>query len=79
MKKIIVRIQVLVFAILSLTACSDFLEKDVTGESDANDYYDTKYKLQSALNAVYDVLQSDEFTENECPQTSKLAKFKLPM
>ena len=65
MKKIIVRIQVLVFAILSLTACSDFLEKDVTGESDANDYYDTKYKLQSALNAVYDVLQSDEFTECE--------------
>lgn len=65
MKKIIVRIQVLVFALLSLTACSDFLEKDVTGESDANDYYDTKYKLQSALNAVYDVLQSDEFTECE--------------
>ena len=65
MKKFIVRIQVLAIAVLSFTSCSDFLEKDVTGDSDAKDYYDTKYKLQSALNATYDILQSDEFTECE--------------
>ena len=65
MKKHIIIIQAIAFAFLSLTACSDFLDKGVLGESDAKDYYDTKYKLQSALNAVYDILQSDEFTQCE--------------
>ncbi len=49
---------------LSLSACNDFLDKEVLGYTPAEKYYDTKYKIQSALDAAYDVLQTDQF--NAC-------------
>lgn len=49
----------------SLTSCNDFLETDVKGNNIDENYYDTKYKLQSALNAAYDVLQSDDFQDTD--------------
>lgn len=52
-------------AILSFTSCEDFLDKEVLGYSTDEDYYDTKYKLQSALDATYDILQSDTFNDSE--------------
>ena len=52
-------------AILSFTSCEDFLDKEVLGYSTDKDYYDTKYKLQSALDATYDILQSDTFNDSE--------------
>jgi hypothetical protein len=57
-----------VFCLLSLlfclTGCSDFLDKEILGNSTDENFYDTQYKLQAALNASYDVLQMDLF--NEC-------------
>lgn len=49
---------------LFFTACEDFLDKEVLGNSTDENYYDTQYKLQTALNASYDILQMDLF--NEC-------------
>lgn len=46
------------------SGCDDFLDKEIQGNSTDKNYYDTKYKLQSALNAGYDILQTDLF--NEC-------------
>ena len=51
--------------VLSLTACDDFLDKDVLGRATDETYYDTQYKMQSALDAVYDVLQSDSYNDQE--------------
>lgn len=48
-----------------LTSCSDFLEKEITGNATDQTYYDTPYKIQSALDAVYDVLQSDAYNDQE--------------
>ena len=50
--------------VLSTIGCTDFLTKDVLGYSTDDNFYDTRYKLQAALDAVYDVLQMDNF--NEC-------------
>jgi hypothetical protein len=50
--------------LLLLAGCSDFLDKEVLGNSTDENFYDTQYKLQAALNAAYDVLQTDVF--NEC-------------
>ena len=44
---------------LALTGCNDFLDEPVKGNSIDKNYYDTTYKLQAALNATYDILQSD--------------------
>ena len=50
--------------LVSLGGCDDFLTKEVLGNSTDENFFDTKYKLQAALNASYDVLQMDLF--NEC-------------
>ena len=50
---------------LLLTSCSDFLEREVKGNPDSEDFYNTIYELQEGLNAVYDVLQSDQYTNCE--------------
>lgn len=50
--------------LLFFTGCADFMDKEVLGNSTDENYYDTQYKLQTALNASYDILQSDLF--NEC-------------
>lgn len=47
------------------TACNDFLDKEITGNATDLTYYDTPYKMQSALDAVYDVLQSDSYNDQE--------------
>ena len=52
-------------AIAALTSCSDFLDKEITGNATDQTYYDTPYKMQSALDAVYDVLQSDAYNNQE--------------
>ncbi|MDR2928809.1 MAG: RagB/SusD family nutrient uptake outer membrane protein [Cytophagaceae bacterium] len=62
--KIILRIVAFSFALVYLAGCSDFLDKDVLGYSTEENFFDTQYKLQTALNGVYDVLQSDMF--NQC-------------
>lgn len=49
----------------SLSGCEDFLDKEVLGYSTDENFYDTKYKLQSALDATYDILQSDVFNDTE--------------
>lgn len=50
---------------LMLTGCGDFLDKDITGNATDETYYDTQYKMQSALDAAYDVLQSDSYNDQE--------------
>ncbi len=64
MNKILFKIPALGFILLFLAGCNDFLDKDVLGNSTDENFYDTQYKLQAALNASYDVLQMDLF--NEC-------------
>lgn len=48
-----------------LSGCNDFLDQEVLGNNTENNFYDTRYKLQSALNAVYDVLQSDAYQDTD--------------
>ncbi len=50
---------------LALTGCDDFLDEPVQGNSTDKNYYDTAYKLQSALNATYDILQSDAMQDTD--------------
>lgn len=47
------------------TSCSGYLDVDVKGSSTSEEFYTTIYQLQEGLNAVYDVLQSDQFTNSE--------------
>lgn len=55
-----------IFAILVLsTSCDDFLDEPVLGNSTDETFYNTQYKLQSALNATYDILQSDAYTDQD--------------
>ncbi len=49
-------------SVLLLTGCEDFLETEIKGNPIEENYYDTQYKLQTALNATYDILQSDAYT-----------------
>ncbi|MCM1111118.1 MAG: RagB/SusD family nutrient uptake outer membrane protein [Clostridium sp.] len=49
----------------SFTACNDFLDVKPQGNNLEEDFYDTKYKLQAALNATYDILQSDGFQDTD--------------
>lgn len=48
-----------------LSGCEDFLEKEPEGNPTDRNYYDTPYKMQSALDAVYDELQSDAYNDQE--------------
>ena len=64
MNKTLLKILTLSFALIYLTGCNDFLDKEVLGNSTDKSFYDTQYKLQAALNAGYDVLQMDIY--NEC-------------
>lgn len=48
-----------------LSSCNDFLDQEVLGNNTDENYYDTRYKLQSALNATYDILQSDAFQDTD--------------
>ena len=50
---------------LALTGCNDFLDEPVKGNSIDKNYYDTTYKLQAALNATYDILQSDAMQDTD--------------
>lgn len=50
---------------VTLTGCNDFLDEPVLSNSVAENYYDTAYKLQTALNATYDILQSDAMTNTD--------------
>ena len=64
MNKIFFKILISGFVLFCMTGCNDFLNKEVLGYSTDENFYDTPYKLQTALNATYDVLQMDLF--NEC-------------
>lgn len=55
---------ILSLLLVLVAGCDDFLEKNVLGNSTEENFFDTQYKLQAALNAGYDILQSDLF--NEC-------------
>lgn len=55
----------LVSCVFLFTSCSDFLDKEVLGNATNENYYDTQYKMQSALDAVYNILQTDQFNETE--------------
>lgn len=48
-----------------LTGCNDFLDQEVKGNNIAEDFYDTRYKLQASLNAAYDILQSDAMQDTD--------------
>ena len=50
---------------VALTGCNDFLDQDVQGNNIDKDFYDTRYKLQSSLNAAYDILQSDAIQDSD--------------
>ncbi len=43
----------------------DFLDKEIQGVATEENYYDTQYKMQTVLNAAYDVLQSDTYWDQE--------------
>lgn len=64
MNRLLFKIPAMGFIILFLTGCNDFLDNDVLGNSTDENFYDTQYKLQAALNAGYDLLQTDLY--NEC-------------
>jgi hypothetical protein len=64
MKKIFLGLSLAV-SILSFTSCNDFLSSDIKGNATDETYYDTQYKMQSALDAVYDLLQSDSYNDQE--------------
>ena len=53
MNKTVFKITIFSLAVCFLTGCEDFLNKDVLGYSTDENFYDTQYKLESALNAMY--------------------------
>ncbi|MDE6423028.1 MAG: RagB/SusD family nutrient uptake outer membrane protein [Muribaculaceae bacterium] len=55
----------ILFSTVALTGCNDFLDQDVQGNNIDKDFYDTRYKLQSSLNAAYDILQSDAIQDSD--------------
>lgn len=65
MNKTLIKITLGVACLMSFTACNDFLDKDVEGYATDKNFYDTQYKMQSALDAAYDVLQSDSYNDQE--------------
>ncbi|MDR1682066.1 MAG: RagB/SusD family nutrient uptake outer membrane protein [Candidatus Symbiothrix sp.] len=56
---------ILGFVLTGLVSCSDFLDKELQGSPNPDNYYRTTYQLQEALNAVYDILQSNNYTNCE--------------
>jgi hypothetical protein len=46
-------------------SCEDFLEKEPQGSPTKDNYYRTTYQLQEALNAAYDILQTNNYTNCE--------------
>ena len=64
MKKILSIVSVAAVA-FAMTSCSDFLDKEIQGYATDENYYDTQYKMQTVLNAAYDVLQSDKYWDQE--------------
>jgi hypothetical protein len=54
----------LLIGVLSLASCSDFLDKELQGSPSSENFYQTTYQLQESLNAVYDILQSNNY--NNC-------------
>lgn len=65
MKKLIYSIIAGLAVVATMGSCEDFLDKEVTGNPTDENYYDTQYKMQSALDAVYDLLQSDRYNDQE--------------
>ena len=65
MNKIFYKICAISIIAVFSTSCSDFLDKEVLGNSTDKNFYDTKYKLQSGLDAVYDILQSDKMNSSD--------------
>ncbi|MDR1683580.1 MAG: RagB/SusD family nutrient uptake outer membrane protein, partial [Candidatus Symbiothrix sp.] len=64
MNKTLFKILAASCTLILLAGCNDFLEQNVLGSSTDENFYDTQYKLQAALDASYDILQTDLF--NEC-------------
>ena len=50
---------------MSLAGCSDCRDKEVEGYPTDKNFYDTQYKMQSALDAAYDVLQTDQLNNSD--------------
>ena len=65
MMKQIFKIQVLCVLLFAFAGCEGFLDREVTGYPLEENFFYTKYQLQTALNATYDVLQSDAFNDSE--------------
>ena len=65
MNRLFFKILIVSFTLTGITGCNDFLNKEVLGNSTDENFYDTRYKLQTALDAAYDVLQMDLFMECE--------------
>ncbi len=53
---------VLLSAGMLVTSC---LDQDVNGVATDENYYETRYQMQTALNAAFDVLQSDDYWDQE--------------
>lgn len=64
-KMFIYSISLAFVALVTLCGCEDFLDREVVGNPTDKNYYDTQYKMQSALDAVYDELQSDAYNDQE--------------
>lgn len=56
---------IICLSLLFFTGCEDFLDTPVLGNSTEENSYDTQYKLQAALNATYDILQTDAYTSSD--------------
>lgn len=52
-------------ASVALTGCNDFLDEPIVGNPLEENSFDTRYKLQSALNAVYDKLACEAMQESD--------------
>ncbi len=65
MNKLLFKAGVILLVLPFVTSCNDFLDKEVVGNINAEEYYKTTYQLQSALDAVYDILQSDDFNDSD--------------
>lgn len=65
MKKYIFKIQAICASLMLMTSCNDFLDEPVLGNPTEENYYNTQYTLQAALNATYDILQSDAYFDQE--------------
>ncbi|MCE1156907.1 MAG: RagB/SusD family nutrient uptake outer membrane protein, partial [Bacteroidales bacterium] len=65
MNKILKSLYIPIFSFLLFSGCDNFLDKEIQGRSTDGNFFDTRYKLEAALNASYDILQTDLFTECE--------------